>query len=253
MAPTWPPSTQPLHQGKLKIQCLNTTWHPTALCDYINADLHIDVSTFCTPSRADMNCSLCPLWHLADSTVNQLHAQHSTQSCFLLCLPPTAPLLVRKLAQHMPRKIVVQSPATSTPGSASLQPALCTEGFSHVQTEIPLFQFVPSSNLISGHHQEQSGPIIFLTPPSRYSHAVIRSLLCSGQFRPSCPSPSSHEMLQALSIPAALCRTFSLSLLHWRAQNWAQDSRCGLPSGRTTFLDVLAALLLTDPGDPLAF
>lgn len=86
-------------------------------------------------------------------------------------------LLVRELAQNMPRKIAVQSPAQlSTPGPvASAQPALCTEGISHVQTEIPLFHFVPLPHLISGHHQEQSGSIIFLIPPFRYSHIVIRS------------------------------------------------------------------------------
>lgn len=95
-------------------------------------------------------------------------------------------------------------------------------------------------------HHLPDPPLQILT----HSDKIPQSLRFSGHFRPSCPSPSPHEMLQALSIPAALCRTLSRPLLHWRAQNWAEDSRCGLPSGRTTSLDRLALLLLTHPRGP---
>ena len=108
---------------------------------------------------------------------------------------------------------------------------------SHIQTELPEFQFVPSApRPIIGHHQTHPGPIILTPTLQIFAQTKIPrapsepSLLQAEQPRGSQPSsigrcsglpPPPHP-------PGALCGS-SPSARYCGAQHWAQRSGCALP------------------------
>ncbi|XP_068782109.1 uncharacterized protein [Struthio camelus] len=99
----------------------------------------------------------------------------------------------------------------------------------------------------------------FLILANHQDKPAARSVQEAEQAQLSCLS-SCDRCSSPLIILVALRWTLSsraMSLLHWGAQHWTQDSRCGLiraeERGRITSLDLLATLCLMHPRRPLAF
>ncbi|KAK2540579.1 hypothetical protein Q9966_004304 [Columba livia] len=100
---------------------------------------------------------------------------------------------------------------------------------------VPCFSLCPLPLVLSLYTTEKSLAPSSLHLPLEYLYTLMRSTRAFSRL----DSPSSLSLApydrcsRPIIILVALSGTLSsmsVSLLHWRAQRWAQPSRCGLPS-----------------------
>jgi len=139
---------------------------------------------------------------------------------------------IQAVSEYLQRRRMHNLPGQTVP---VLRHPQREEVLPHVQTELPMLQFVPVTSCpVAGHHWKEFGPIL-LTPTlqvflSIYKDPSQPSLLQVKQAQ--LPQPFLiGEMLQSPIILVALLWTLSSSsssFLKWGAQNWTQYSRWGL-------------------------
>ena len=124
-----------------------------------------------------------------------------------------------------------------------------------IRGNLPCFNLCPLPLSLPLDTTEKSHIPNSLHFPFRYLYILMRSLPRVLSSRLNSPSSLSLSLelrrFSPLIILVALCWTFSgmaMSVLYWEAQNWTQDSRCGIISvewrGSITSLDLLAILCL---------